>query len=410
MTINYTTGYAGTGKSTKLIEMSKGLDPETSVILCPTHKAIKRLYEGISKVNPEIEIKTIHSLLGWIPTINENATHIAHIDSTRKLDKELDDYKTIVIDEAGMMSEDMFLEIVAKIEAYHNYDEELLSDITLELFLDPYQLLPVKGKQIQIDPLTTTNLTTQHRSDSPDLVSLYTKFVHYLEGVNTKDLKITPSDNVHFIDTIPYFNPQTDRLLAYTNNCVGYYNKEIAKLLGISSYLNQEVQLGNMLDLVTVDSYIEPSLEELIDAYYYNPLKNDYKYKLLLQNSQISKKFIEYSLQSLINHSSIKFILSGNTIIPVIEGIDNANIILSGAKEAALQDKKMFKHVYTLGRAFIMDYPFASTVHKAQGSEFDKVFIVQKDIQKAIMNGYYDNYARMMYVALSRAKKKVFII
>ena len=410
MTINYTTGYAGTGKSTKLIELSKILDPNTSVIICPTHKAIKRLYEEIFNINPDIEIKTIHSLLGWIPTINENATHIAHIDSTRKLDKELEEYTTIVIDEAGMMSEDMFLEIVAKIEAQHNYDEESLSNITLELFLDPYQLLPVKGKQIQIDPLTTTNLTTQHRSEAPDIVRLYTKFVRYLEGTNTKDLKIVPSDNVYFIDKIPYFNPKTDRLLAYTNHCVGHYNKEIAKLLGISSYLNQEVQIGNRLDFVTVDSYLEPSLEELIDAYYYDPLKNDYKYKLLLQNSQISKKFLEYSLQALIDHSCIKFILSGNTIIPVIEGIDKANIILSGAKEAAIQDKKMFKHIYTLGRAFIMDYPFASTVHKSQGSEFDRVFIVQKDIQKAIMNGYYDNYARMMYVALSRAKKKVFII
>jgi ATP-dependent exoDNAse (exonuclease V) alpha subunit len=57
-----------------------------------------------------------------------------------------------------------------------------------------------------------------------------------------------------------------------------------------------------------------------------------------------------------------------------------------------------------------MDYEFASTVHKAQGSEFDRVWIIKDDIQKSILNNYYDNYARMMYVAISRAKKKVFIL
>ena len=57
-----------------------------------------------------------------------------------------------------------------------------------------------------------------------------------------------------------------------------------------------------------------------------------------------------------------------------------------------------------------MDYKFASTVHKAQGSEFDAVFVDVNDIKKSILPNYYDTYARLMYVALSRAKKSVYII
>jgi exodeoxyribonuclease-5 len=395
MTINYTTGYAGTGKSTELIKLSKTLDIYTSVVIAPTHKALKRLRNDLPE---NLEIKTIHALLGWIPTINENAKHIDHINSTTKLNRELDAYNTIVIDEAGMMSEDMLMEITSRIEESNNFNTE---HINLHLFLDPYQLLPVKGKQIEIDPISTINLTKQYRSEAKDIVDLFTKFVNFLEGTNKRDLKIIFSDNVHKMETIDAFQ-KGDRLLAYTNNIVGKYNKLIAEKFNIKSYEGQKVQLGNLTDLVKVEKFINPSLKDLIDYY-----KTE---RLYLQNSQINKKFLESNLQALIDCKDIKFISCNSYIIPVICGIGNANNIIKLAKEKALEDKKQFKWVYALNRAFIMDYEFASTVHKAQGSEFDRVWIIKDDIQKSILNNYYDNYARMMYVAISRAKKKVFIL
>ena len=396
MLINYTTGYAGTGKSTELLKLSKNLDVNTSVVLCPTHKAVHRLRSEMPEL---LELKTIHSLLGWIPTINEQAQHINHIDATKKLDKELEYYTDIVIDEAGMMSEDMLMEITSKLEEQNNFETD---HVTLHLFLDPYQLLPVKGKQIIIDPTTTTNLTKQHRAESPDLVALFTKFVNYLEGTNNRDLKVEASKNVKFITEISHFDPKTDRLLAYTNKCVGDYNQVIAKKLNITGYENQMVQLGSLLDLVKVDKFVEPTINELINRYENN--------SLYLQNSHINKKYLKSNLQAMLDCKDINFILVGNALIPVIVGINHAHEARRLAKEAAVADKKNFKWVYAQGRAFTMDYSFASTVHKAQGSEFSRVFIVQKDLQKSIMNNYYNNYARLMYVALSRAKQKVFIL
>lgn len=396
MLINYTTGYAGTGKSTELLRLCKELDVNSSVVLCPTHKAIQRLRNDMPE---NLELKTIHALLGWVPSINEQAKHINHIDTTVKLDKELEYYTDIVIDEAGMMSEDMLMEITSKLEEQNDFETD---HVTLHLFLDPYQLLPVKGKQIMIDPTTTTNLTTQHRAESPDLVALFTKFVNYMEGTNSRDLKVLPSENVRFINKIEYFNTKTDRLLAYTNKCVGDFNQVIAKQLNITGYENQWVQLGSLLDLVKVDKFVTPTIRELLERY-----KNG---SLYLQNSQINKKYLESNLQAMLDCNDIDFILAGNVIIPVIVGINKAHEARRLAKEAALTNKSNFKWLYAQNRAFTMDYSFASTVHKAQGSEFDRVFIVQKDLQKAIMNGYYENYARLMYVALSRAKKRVLIV
>lgn len=409
MHIEYITGYAGTGKSTALLKQLTtiaGKDKDDTIVLCPTHKAAHRL---LPKIPFGIEIKTIHSLLGWIPAINENAEKIEHIDIVAKTDRKIEEYNTFIIDEGGMMSEEMFMELVAKIEDARNFDTD---GIKIYVYLDPYQLLPVKGRQIQLDEEFTTKLTTQHRAESPDIVALFTKFVEFLEGTNTKDLKVEFSDNVNLVSTteaVQLFDIENDRLLAYTNEVVGWYNKEIAAHSGIQSFVGQYVQLGSSPDLVYVEEILDKSelyVSDLI-TWYLNQ-------ELLLQNSNVSAKYMELEFKTLLNLDGIEFarVLINDVpkIVPIIEGIYNAYSITKQIKAAAIKDKKNYKFIYALNKAYTMDYKFASTVHKAQGSEFDIVFIDVNDIKKSILPNYYDTYARLMYVALSRAKKKVYII
>ena len=409
MHIEYITGYAGTGKSTALLKQLTtiaGKDKDDTIVLCPTHKAAHRL---LPKIPFGIEIKTIHSLLGWIPAINENAEKIEHIDIVAKTDRKIEEYNTFIIDEGGMMSEEMFRELVAKIEDARNFDTD---GIKIYVYLDPYQLLPVKGRQIQLDEEFTTKLTTQHRAESPDVVALFTKFVEFLEGTNTKDLKIDFSENVKKVSTteaVQLFDITKDRLLAYTNEVVGWYNKEISIYNGIQSFVGQHVQLGSNPDLVYVEDMIDKSdvvLSDVITWYLDN--------NMLLQNSNISAKYMELEFSSLLKLDGIEFAkvaINGTTkIVPVVLGIYNAYSLTKQIKAAAIKDKKNYKFIYALNKAYTMDYKFASTVHKAQGSEFDAVFVDVNDIKKSILPNYYDTYARLMYVALSRAKKSVYII
>ena len=409
MHIEYITGYAGTGKSTALLKQLTtiaGKDKDDTIVLCPTHKAAHRL---LPKIPFGIEIKTIHSLLGWIPAINENAEKIEHIDIVAKTDRKIEEYTTFIIDEGGMMSEEMFMELVAKIEDARNFDTD---GIKIYVYLDPYQLLPVKGRQIQLDEEFTTKLTTQHRAESPDVVALFTKFVEFLEGTNTKDLKIDFSENVKKVSTteaVQLFDITKDRLLAYTNEVVGWYNKEISIYNGIQSFVGQHVQLGSNPDLVYVEDMIDKSdvvLSDVITWYLDN--------NMLLQNSNISAKYMELEFSTLLKLDGVEFAkvaINGTTkIVPVVLGIYNAYSLTKQIKAAAIKDKKNYKFIYALNKAYTMDYKFASTVHKAQGSEFDAVFVDVNDIKKSILPNYYDTYARLMYVALSRAKKKVYII
>ena len=409
MHIEYITGYAGTGKSTALLKQLTtiaGKDKDDTIVLCPTHKAAHRL---LPKIPFGIEIKTIHSLLGWIPAINENAEKIEHIDIVAKTDRKIEEYNTFIIDEGGMMSEEMFMELVAKIEDARNFDTD---GIKIYVYLDPYQLLPVKGRQIQLDEEFTTKLTTQHRAESPDVVALFTKFVEFLEGTNTKDLKIDFSANVKKVSTteaVQLFDITKDRLLAYTNEVVGWYNKEISIYNGIQSFVGQHVQLGSNPDLVYVEDMIDKSsvvLSDVITWYLDN--------NMLLQNSKISAKYMELEFSTLLKLDGVEFAkvaINGTTkIVPVVLGIYNAYSLTKQIKAAAIKDKKNYKFIYALNKAYTMDYKFASTVHKAQGSEFDVVFVDVNDIKKSILHNYYDTYARLMYVALSRAKKTVYII
>lgn len=409
MHIEYITGYAGTGKSTALLKQLTtiaGKDKDDTIVLCPTHKAAHRL---LPKIPFGIEIKTIHSLLGWIPAINENAEKIEHIDIVAKTDRKIEEYNTFIIDEGGMMSEEMFMELVAKIEDARNFDTD---GIKIYVYLDPYQLLPVKGRQIQLDEEFTTKLTTQHRAESPDVVALFTKFVEFLEGTNAKDLKIEFSDNVKKVSTteaVQLFDITKDRLLAYTNEVVGWYNKEISVYNGIQSFVGQHVQLGSNPDLVYAEDMIDKSdvvLSDVITWYLDN--------NMLLQNSKISAKYMELEFSTLLKIDGVEFAkvaINGTTkIVPVVLGIYNAYSLTKQIKAAAIKDKKNYKFIYALNKAYTMDYKFASTVHKAQGSEFDAVFVDVNDIKKSILPNYYDTYARLMYVALSRAKKRVYII
>ena len=409
MHIEYITGYAGTGKSTALLKQLTtiaGKDKDDTIVLCPTHKAAHRL---LPRIPFGIEIKTIHSLLGWIPAINENAEKIEHIDIVAKTDRKIEEYNTFIIDEGGMMSEEMFMELVAKIEDARNFDTD---GIKIYVYLDPYQLLPVKGRQIQLDEEFTTKLTTQHRAESPDVVALFTKFVEFLEGTNTKDLKIDFSANVKKVSTteaVQLFDITKDRLLAYTNEVVGWYNKEISIYNGIQSFVGQYVQLGSNPDLVYVEDMIDKSdvvLSDVVTWYLDN--------NMLLQNSKISAKYMELEFSTLLKLDGVEFAkvaINGTTkIVPVVLGIYNAYSLTKQIKAAAIKDKKNYKFIYALNKAYTMDYKFASTVHKAQGSEFDAVFVDVNDIKKSILPNYYDTYARLMYVALSRAKKKVYII
>ena len=54
-----------------------------------------------------------------------------------------------------------------------------------------------------------------------------------------------------------------------------------------------------------------------------------------------------------------------------------------------------------------IDFPYATTVHKSQGSTYETVLLDIKDLG-ICANSNYNLYLKLLYVALSRASERVF--
>ena len=124
-------GYAGTGKSTcikKIIDEYSG----SVVVSAPTHKAKK-----VIMATTDIPGKTLHSLIGLRPDVdldnfNPNSPQFALI-----ADPTIVDYDLVIIDEASMINQELYVMILA---ITLDYDTKIL------FMGDPAQIPPVNEK------------------------------------------------------------------------------------------------------------------------------------------------------------------------------------------------------------------------------------------------------------------------
>ncbi len=233
------------------------------------------------------------------------------------------------------------------------------------------------------------------------------------------------------------FNPETDRALAYTNKRVGELNAEIAEILGLpvhyrdleplvanAVHCSYSIDIGEMTiypncivkarlmedrkledTIAKTNSDIEKYSTDLsdydqgtieIDNTLYNIYYDTDHYKTLQKLKQGVDKAQTYVYQ--------------NNTIPKETNLAKwcgANRQAKGVRE---RGRAWSRYIAHQNLVFNLQRPFATTVHKAQGNEFDTVYIAQEDIKKSIRNGYYETYARLSYVALSRAIKGVVIV
>jgi len=425
--IEFIIGHAGTGKSTKLVKMYN----DKTLVLTPTHKAISVLKKkGINTAF------TIHSVLNLVPTIDENykphkGQRMQKLKRIGNVD--LADIKQVFIDEFSMINQRIFDTLL----------ELLPEDAKVVVFGDPYQLPPVSGEII--DPLIYTDkitkLTTQYRADAPEVVETFERFVSWLEKRDNSISLVMHKDIV----TAPFkvalkefgYDPKQDIILAYTNEAVISMNSVVSKYLGLSSSIEKGDEIViNGIDAV-FDGYLdfedpnadwlfpsciskgavkpELAVKALTDIRKYNVDLSGYgiarvitgakKYQVYYATDHYAKsKELEKEVEE-----AQKQVYLNNTIPDDVALAKwcKENYNAPYVKERGKAWSNFLKHQ---GYVFDMRHPYVRTVHKAQGSEFRTVYINQKDLKIAIRPGYYEQYARLMYVALSRAIDKVVIV
>lgn len=383
LTIN---GAAGTGKSTVLNLLSENnlAYQETLKLLKPSYKIRQVVFTAVtnkavnelaSKIkDPFTPIKTIHSLLGLRPS-NGRLSYTKSINMLKSNFKNC----IIVIDECSLMDDEL-CNIILKIA------EE--PSIKFMFVGDSNQLPPIGQDYVSqtfgIDNSVKLNQVVRQQDALLQVVTQFRDFVELDEypqfvpdNLTTIHLPRDEFDKMIKKDmTSPGWNNKDSRFVAFDNTTVNRYNNLIKTHITGSS----TIQAGEM---VVNNSYINPSrtgitiptealvfvskVEEsvrLVPCYVYDVIYKNETLQLWMPKTEQDAKSLKKRLEA-------------------GEGNDYLRRSLGDLRPI-----------------------YASTVHKAQGSTFKRVYIDLNSIKKC---KHFNPllFKRLLYVAVSRASEQI---
>lgn len=400
-------GAAGTGKTFCVAQWAK--DKDDLVFLAPTHKARKVLEWGLIDAGIEDpKCLTIAQALGKQPTLDDNGQEQWSSHGSSLLDNQL-----VVVDEASMVTADDFLEISDKASKI--------------LWIgDKYQLPPINESQSEAFSTGTSyncELTQQMRyfGHLADICEQIRQAI-----VNNKPPPpITRGEGIEFLSelgwyhqAIAYFQSRHFhdssfcRILAFRNKAVEAHNQIVRSFI-FANDADEWFQGQKLLCYAPVKRAVKKSKhpkilatnsEELLvigDPKRYTIGKIDLKYE-----PPIVKNYLE-GLSAIALQVRTETGLEITLRIATPQSKAKIEQTIANIKNQANLSRIDKVCLGVLYRFFdnIKDI-FASTVHKAQGSTYKYVLINLADIEACqdIMRG------RLLYTAISRASKKVYIL
>jgi len=405
------TGGPGTGKTTtvaKILALIYSLDPEEKVALAaPTGKAAMRMAESLrnTTINLSEELKekfsklkpyTIHRLLGY----KKNTPYFKHNENNHL------HFTTLIIDESSMIDVALFAKLMTAISI----------NTRVILLGDKNQLASVEAGSIFGDLCDTSFVENSITKDRRILINQFIEdserkingdfeidnLSHYLlhhitslkrsrrfnsnEGIGKISKSIINSNIDNF--TL-FFNNQDEKVFfdelydekLFEEIVLGYklYIEEqnIEKAL---KYLNELRVLCAVKETEEGVYFINKRIENILKSHKLIDVKNDFYH-----NRPIIVTSNNYNL-NLFNGDIGIIRQEGNLVFAWFEDVEN------GVKKVLPGFISSFETVY------------AMTIHKSQGSEYNKVLIV---LPKHLKNNLLTR--ELLYTGVTRAKSKVII-
>lgn len=434
-------GYAGTGKTTLMGIVRDIFHYDIRLqFAATTHKAAGVLKEKVNE-----NVNTVNSLFGIVV---EQDFDVEHFDVSLKKRREGDNKLTrgsvVIIDEASMLSEENFTDVMEKCQDFH----------CKVIFVgDPAQLAPVKEDDISIvfrqDLGKIIRLTKVERTGDNGILKEATAIrngsdLSYEDGNGITFLDNTEGQKIAdvFDEFIPGLkeNPNYFRVLSFTNKNVENLNFAIRKKLGydgldpqegepMMSYANwgydgSKRYTGTPYRFVNSESYqvVGIDKEEVKDVMNYVEFEHSGDVEIPItikrlklkdalglfvtvpyidvknnQNNFRAAKLLSYQKQLLWNKWKTASLKDKPNFIARINEIDYMLFVNDN-----IRDNYGF-----LLQGKVIDYGYAHTIHKSQGSTFNNVLINDVDICSCM-----DKKMRqqLRYVAITRASDNVNII
>lgn len=435
-------GPAGTGKTYLVQSILKNCKiPYNKIgIGSSTHKACRVLKDSLGE-DIRVSIKTIHSDMGFRIDFDLDKFDPTNIPFDPKGQCKISNYNLYLVDEASMLNRGLCSYLEKKCKEYK---------VKLLYIGDASQLAPARETYSPaFRAIVTDSLTQVVRQDDnnplKDLLNILrnditNKTWNFIKYMATHRVDITDDNTQGFMvcndsqfrELIQEYyhneellnNVDHVKLVAYTNDVVSGWNKVIR---------NAIVEDSEKSVVTKNDLFI--SYSTLVDDYNESIIVNSEDY---IVNDIVNYVHPQYGLKGFL--VKLQAIHGGNITTPlfICDHTDKVNLskyvnytqtLIDNAKRAstslrASKWKEYFKFKSdvlilvniksknNLIKQRDIDYGFALTSHKSQGSTFNNVFVDMDDMIFTSSGNVYpdaDDIRRRIYVALSRARHKCFI-
>ena len=415
----YIKGAAGTGKTTSLAAgVQYCIDNEIPYVCCSyTHKACGILR---SKLPQDAMVRTLHSFLGKRPVINVHATKKEEVNQNLKSSQTNCEPKVMFLDEYSMIGEKDYMDI----REAQDSDYDAVPELKVVWIGDKYQLPPV-GDMPAVTPEGPYQLmlTKQWRNDNPLQLPL-NELISFMDGSDIAPLEPVPGYFERGLDIVEEYKlgKSDSMMLAYTNKRVEELNAKIAGKL----YPDESDTVFSPTTQKLYEFKGRVENPQYIDLHYSDPLMLGSKFRTLenLVKSGLCRfailedeegnvwqhaiVFGHYEYKIAKENLEAEAINSNKAIESKYRGFkaagwakNNSQTALARTRSKAWRDCLSFKDC-----VICIDFPYAQTVHKSQGSTYHTVMIDTDDLG-ICANRNFGMYLKLLYVAISRASHKV---
>lgn len=435
-------GPAGTGKTylVRALIRNSNLSFSTIGLAAPTHSACRVLHESINL--PNIKVNTLQSDLGLRLNFDIDKFDINNPPFDPKGKIKIGGYKIYIVDESSMINRDLciFLEEVCK-----------TNKCKLLYIGDDAQLAPIGEKYSPaLKGLESCRLTeiVRQEEDNPirvlleilrkDIKHRTYNFLSYIsrnreafDESYIKGYKVCNSNEFqnimfrNFSDDALTKNVDYAKVIAFTNLAVSGWNKYIRNLIIKDADKSILTQHDLLISYVTIVNTFNECIIKNSEDYIINDIAN------YVHPTYGLKGFIAKLTAIHGGHTSQPLFIVDHTDIETIKryvGIsrhlvneaETANVKLRAAKwkeffqfkESVLLLTNITDRMGNVITRRSLDYGFALTSHKSQGSTFDTVFVDVNDIVFDKHGRPYrgaEEVNRRLYVACSRCRNKLYL-
>ena len=424
-------GYAGTGKTFLVGQImlwyNRNNPSKTIAVTAPTHKAVKVLRSMIPSEVSNYIARTTHSLLNLEEFI-DGYGNIGYKERGGNNQKDnTEDVSLVIVDEASMLEDYIF-----NLLWQRSFTLISLNPIKILFVGDPAQIPPVNKKESmpfnvayqkkyniklstlrhivrQVEDSSIILLSKEVRKDlnlksyvSVDCLKEHrkNKDVSFIDFKDEENLHLWMENiflSKHFKEDVNY-----GKIIAWRNATVKAFNNYIRTLLydtedhiviGERIVLNaplikdKKVLLPNNTELIIKDYTIQDTKVKGKKIFYYN---------LTVLKEGCDDE--EYSID-VIHEDSL------DLFDAILQGLKNKALEQNNQK---LEAKSLWRKWYSVKKRFIdINYNYAVTAHKSQGSTYTNALVIENDIHQ---NKNILERNHIKYTAFTRPSKHLVIV